>query len=84
VVRGGDDGTGRLNGGKEVGAKYTVVMDDGVGLADTIKLFVDGVTKISVCAPFWKPSLLLYAGDLGEPDRSWPETSILLLSAWFQ
>jgi len=40
--------------------------------------------KISFWAPSTKPSFMLYAGDLGAPIWSHPETSMLLPSSWFQ
>jgi len=40
--------------------------------------------KMSVCAPSGKPHLELYAGLLGAPEASYPETSMLFPSSWFQ
>lgn len=37
--------------------------------------------NISFCAPFGNPHLLLYAGDLWFPSRSYPVTLILLPSS---
>ena len=54
----------------------------------TVKTYMNTIIQVmkdtSMHAPSGKPSLELYAGDLGSPAWSRPDTTMLLRSFWFQ
>jgi len=60
--------------GVEVGEAFVLVVELGPDPEDS---------KMSFWAPSENPHLALYAGDLCEPSKSYPETSILFPLAWF-